>query len=140
MDFLSQKDTIKRCPPPHFKYKTFFVVVFTKALESYFQGTFILLGKRINLESVIVFAISFACAAPLLSQNKPLRRNHWAEFKDRQTDKGRLLSLTGPQSEYRGCQISTVWVNNLVQAFIAPHLLFLRAYVCVYRDYCGVLP
>lgn len=135
MDFLSQKDT-----PPPLQVQNIFVVVFTKALESYFQGTFILSGKRINLESVIVFAVIFACVAPLLSQNKPLRRNRWAEFKDRQTDKGRLLSLTEPQSEYRSCQISMVWVNNLVQAFIAPHLLFLRAYVCVYRDYCGELP
>lgn len=134
MDFLSQKDT------PPLQVQNIFVVVFTKALESYFQGTFILSGKRINLESVIVFAVIFACVAPLLSQNKPLRRNRWAEFKDRQTDKGRLLSLTEPQSEYRSCQISMVWVNNLVQAFIAPHLLFLRAYVCVYRDYCGELP
>lgn len=43
------------------------------------------------------------------------------------------------QSEYIGSQISIVWVNNLEQAFIPPYLLFLRAHVFVYWDYCCIV-
>lgn len=124
----------KQLSPPN--YKTF--LLFLQRLCSHnFKEPSFPWEKRINLEYVIVYAIIFACLVPLHSQS--WERNQGAGFKDGQTDKGRLLSLTGPQSEYIGCQISMVLVNNPVQAFIVPCLLFLRAYVFVYEDYCGVL-
>lgn len=126
----------KQLYPPNYKI---FLLFLQRLCSHIFKEPPFPWEKRINLEYVIVYAIIFACLFPLHSQSNPLRRNHGAGFKDGQTDKGRLLSLTGPQSEYIGCQISMIWVNNPVQAFISPHLLFLRAYVFVYGDYRGVL-